>query len=106
MSLYEIYITYVSWGNGGKDRPVLVFELDNGVASVYSVTSQYTGTGIHEKYYKINDWAEAGLHKQSYVDTSSYFDIPLRFLSNKTSIGRLSFDDKKALLKFLSHEVE
>ena len=104
MNLFEIYISYISWGSGGKLRPVLVFSLENGVASVYSVTSQYANKSeaIRKKFFKIDDWAAAGLDAQSYVDTISYFDIPVSFLQNKTPIGQLTESDKIRLKDFLS----
>jgi hypothetical protein len=31
---FDIFIAYVSWGNGGKNRPVLVLERRDAVVSV------------------------------------------------------------------------
>jgi len=41
MKPFEIYIAYISWGSGGKDRPVLLLIFDDGKATVYPITTQY-----------------------------------------------------------------
>ena len=100
---FELYISYISWGYGGKDRPVLVFSLKDETAFIYTVTSQYETKSdtTRAKYFKINNWSQAGLDKQSYIDTGRYIPIPLSALINKTPIGELSAEDKKRLLEFL-----
>ena len=104
MKPFELYITYISWGSDGKYRPVLVFALKDETAFVYSVTSQYESKSeaIRARYFKINDWVHAGLDKQSYVDTKSYFPVPVSALKNKAPIGELSKEDKLRLLDFLT----
>lgn len=106
MKPFQIYITYVSWGSGGKRRPVLVFSLTEETAFVYAVTSQYETKSktMQAKYFKINNWSHAGLVRLSYVDTSSYFRIPLSFLGEKAPIGELSANDKLRLLEFLTQK--
>lgn len=39
MKPFEIFIVYISWGSGGKSRPVLAFMLDENKISVYPITS-------------------------------------------------------------------
>ena len=104
MNLFDIYIYYISWESGGKPRPVLVFSLQDEIASVYAVTSQYAkkSNAIRAGFFKINDWASAGLDVESYIDTINYFDIPVSLFKNKKPIGALTETDKKRLIEFLS----
>jgi len=108
MKLFELYISYISWGNDGKHRPVLVFTLRDELAFVYAVTSQYENKSeaIREKYFKIDDWNYAGLDKQSYIDTGSYFPVPISALKNRPPIGQLSANDKQKLLEYLMKQVK
>ena len=103
MKPFEIYISYISWGSDGKRRPVLVFDLKDETAYVHPITSQYESKSeaIRARYFKINDWTHAGLDKQSYVDTKSYFPIPVSALKDKAPIGELSVEDKKRFLEFV-----
>ena len=41
MELFEIYIAYISWGNDGKKRPVMIAELSEEIVSIYGITSKY-----------------------------------------------------------------
>jgi len=41
MNPFEIFITYISWGSGGKKRPALVLLPDSDGVSVYPITTQY-----------------------------------------------------------------
>jgi hypothetical protein len=104
MKLFELYISYISWGSDGKWRPVLVFALKDEQAFVYVVTSQYESKSqeMRTKYFKINDWDYAGLDKQSYIDTKNYFSLPISMLKNKVPIGQLSAKDKQNLLEYLT----
>ena len=107
MKLFEFYISYISWGSDGKYRPVLVFSLKDDVAFVYPVTSQYENKSetIRAKYFKINDWPQAGPDKQSYVDTGICFSVPISALRNKTPMVQLSVEDTPRLINFLSKRV-
>ena len=91
-------------GKRRKTTSRIGFSLKNGIASVYSVTSQYASKSapIRERFFKIDEWASAGLDVQSYVDTISYFDIPVSLLKNQTPIGKLSEADKQNFIEFLS----
>jgi len=68
MNPFEIFIAYVSWGNGGKKRPVLVLQTTEDNISVYTITTQYASKSeaVRAKFFKINDWKLSGLDKQSY----------------------------------------
>jgi len=110
MQPFELYIIYISWGNGasqrsgGKSRPVLVLLINNETISVYPVTTQYKNKSdfIKARYFKINDWLQAGLKKQSYIDTGILLNFPISVIKNKKPIGKLTIADKKRLLAFLT----
>jgi len=72
MSPYEIYIIHLSWGSGGKMRPVMAFVVDEGTVDIYQITTKYKNKSkeIKALYFKIIDWAQAGLDRESYVDTA------------------------------------
>jgi len=101
---FDIYIAYVSWADGGKTRPVLIIEQRETVVFVFNVTTQYEGKteAVRSKYFKINDWQQAGLEKQSYVDTNSVRDLPPVALEGKAKIGKLTKADVQKLVEFLS----
>jgi hypothetical protein len=104
---FELYISYVSWGGDGKYRPVLVFSLKDETVFVYSVTSQFESKSeaIRARYFKINDWMQVGLDKQSYVDTGIYFPVPVSALKDKAPIGELTAEDKQKLLDFITKKM-
>jgi len=104
MEPFELFITYISWGSGGKPRPVLVLLINEDTISVYPVTTQYENKNefIKAQYFKINDWLQAGLDRQSYIDTGILLTFPISVIKNKKPIGRLTIEDKKRLLAFLT----
>ena len=104
MNIFDIYITYVSWGNSGKKRPVLILEQQKTFVSVFNITTQYENKSeaIRAKYFKINDWQQAGLVKQSYVDTNAVRELPTAIFDGKTEIGMLTENDIYRLIEFLS----
>jgi len=108
MRPFEIFIVYISWGIGGKSRPVLAFLLNDDKISVYPITSQYDdkSTAIRARYFKINEWSQAGLDKQSYVDTGILINLPVAVVDAKKTIGELSAKDKHRLLEFLIKPLE
>ncbi|MCL2574303.1 MAG: hypothetical protein FWE34_07125 [Defluviitaleaceae bacterium] len=71
MHPFEIYIAFLSWGDGGKDRPVLILRCGNDGILVYPITTQYESKSetIKYKLFEIKDWELSGLHKVSYIDT-------------------------------------
>jgi hypothetical protein len=91
-------------GSGGKERPVLIMDLEDGLAAIYNVTSQYESKSeyIRSLYYPIKGWKEAGLAKQSYVDTAKARYVPQKSLESKTPIGTLPEQDKIGLIEFLA----
>jgi hypothetical protein len=100
---FELYISYISWGTGGKRRPVLVFSRKDATVFVYAITSRYENKpeSIRVKYFRIHDWQQAGLGKPSYIDTGTYFPISAASFAHKP-IGRLTVEDKERLIGFLS----
>ena len=105
MKPFDIFITNMSWGNGDKHRPVLVFIIDENNVEIYRITTQYENksSDIKALYFKIDDWKQAGLVKQSYVDIGTLITLPNDIFKNKTSIGKLTENDKQRLLEFLSN---
>ena len=105
MKVFEIFITHISWGSGGKSRPVLVLSLRDNNLSVYPITTQYENKSksIQTKYFRITDWYQAGLAKQSYIDTGTLIKLPISVINNKKAIGRLTIADKQMLLDFLAN---
>jgi mRNA interferase MazF len=101
---FELFIANISWGGGGKNRPVLVLLLSEDTISVYPVTTQYENKSesIKSRYFKINDWSQAGLDRQSYIDTGILLDLPLSVIKGKKPIGKLTIVDKKRLLAFFT----
>ena len=104
MDPFDIFITWVSWGSGGKSRPVLVVQINVNTISIYPITTQYENKNksIQAQYFKINDWHQAGLDKQSYIDTGTLLELPLAVINNKRPIGKLTTVDMQRLLVFLT----
>jgi hypothetical protein len=104
MDIFDIFIAYISWGNKGKNRPVLVLEKQDAIVSVFGITTQYESKSpsVRAKYYKIVNWQQAGLSKQSYIDTNTVLDLPTSALDNKSPIGELTKNDIQKLIEFLS----
>ena len=86
-----------------KKRPVLVLEQQGAVVFVFNITTQYANKSeiIRRKYYKIVDWQQAGLDKQSYIDTNVIRDLPMAALDGRAAIGKLTDADVKRLVDFI-----
>jgi hypothetical protein len=104
MRQFDIYITYVSWGDSGKTRPVLSLDPRESVVAVFNITTQYEGKSdaIRAGYFTINDWKQAGLERQSYIDTNTVWDMPTALFDGKKEIGKLTAADETRLIEFLS----
>jgi hypothetical protein len=104
MKPFDIFIIYMSWDGGGKDRPVLMFIVGDDAVDVYQITTKYEdkSESIRAQYFTINDWARAGLDKPSYVDTGTLIDLSTAVFKDKKPIGKLTEGDKLRLLEFLS----
>ena len=57
MDAFDVFITYVSWGDGGKMRPVLILGQQESIVYVFSITTQYENKSeaIRAGYFKIHD---------------------------------------------------
>ena len=104
MNRFEIFITCISWGSGSKKRPILILLINDDSILVYPITTQYENKSkaIKARLFKIKDWAQAGLARQSYIDTGTLIKLPLSAIANREPIGRLTIKDKQKLLNFLS----
>ena len=105
MKPFDIFITYMSWVGGGKMRPVLAYIINYESVFTYQITTQFDNKSeeIRVQYFKINDWVQAGLNVQSYVDTGTLLKLPYLVTKNKTSIGKLTENDKQRLIDFIEN---
>jgi len=108
IKIHDIFVGYVSWSGGGKHRPVLIFGRSKSKATVYNITTKYENKSeeIRSKYFRINDWKQAGLNQQSYIDTVEAVNLPISSIDTENFIGRLTKNDAKELIKFLSENEE
>ena len=102
MKINEIYTAYVSWIKGGKRRPILIVETEEGAFSFFKVTSKYENKSekIKKVYYPLQDWNSEGLYKQSYVDTGSLLRFYVKDVDLKY-VGKLTTRDKRGLARFI-----
>jgi hypothetical protein len=106
MKPFEVYIAFISWGTGGKNRPVLVYAIGNDLVRIYPITTQYESKSeaIRAQYFKITDWTKTGLAMPSYVDTGKRITQPINVFDALRPIGSLTEDDKKRFLTFMSQK--
>jgi mRNA-degrading endonuclease toxin of MazEF toxin-antitoxin module len=110
MNIFDIFIAYVTWGGvanevvGGKKRPVLILEQTAGGVIVFKITAQYDGKSelVRSKYFQINNWQQAGLNQQSYIDTNSTVTLPLSSVDLAHPLGTLTESDVQKLIEFIS----
>ncbi|WP_286028374.1 type II toxin-antitoxin system PemK/MazF family toxin [Ligilactobacillus agilis] len=102
MKINDIYTAYMSWGNKGKRRPVLVAEVKDAAVIVFKITTKYDSKSnyIKNKYYKIADLTSAGLKKTSYIDTVRNYELDLNKVKFQ-KIGCLSTKDINDLNQFI-----
>ena len=101
MNIFDIFIAYVSWDNDGKKRPVLILEQTTSGITVFNITTQYESKSeaIRSKYFKIHDWQQAGLDRQSYIDTNDTITLPPSSVEHP--LGTLTEFDVERLIEFL-----
>jgi hypothetical protein len=110
METFDLYIAYVAWetadGIEGKRRPVMMLGQAEDNVAVYYVTSQYSekSSFIQSKYFPIVDWQQAGLDKQSYIDTVQIRRLAAGDFLDVQPIGKLSELDIIRLQEFLSNK--
>ena len=104
MKIFDIYIAYVSWGSGGKRRPVLILEESTDSVTVFSITTHYESKNeaVRAKYFVISDWQKAGLSRQSYIDTNRTVTLPATAVDSKNPVGRLTATDELRLIEFIA----
>ena len=104
MNIFDIFIAYVSWGDGGKKRPVLILGQRTNSITVFNITTRYKekSEDIRKKYFKINDWQQAGLDRESYIDTNDTITLPLSSVDLANPVGTLTESDVQRLVEFLS----
>ena len=99
---YDIYIDFVSWTGGGKSRPVLILNEGIDRIEVLGITSRFDDKSdcIRSQFFRINDWRQAGLHQESYINTGQTVTLPRSAMERM--VGALSESDTKRLMKFLA----
>ena len=104
MNIFDIFIAYVSWGINGKIRPVLILSQTSNAVKAFNITTRYENKSesVRSKYFKINDWRQAGLSKQSYIDTNDTVTVPLSSVDVAHPVVTLTLPDIQRLLEFLS----
>jgi hypothetical protein len=104
MNPFDVCIAYVSWEDGGKRRPVLLLaKKDEYYVTAFRITSQYADKSeeVKARYLEILDWKQAGLVKQSYIDTITSVRVPIVNIT-LPPIGKLTEHDKLRLLEFIA----
>lgn len=103
MKISEIYTAYVSWGTGGKRRPILIVETEEKAFSFLNVTTKYAQKSpkIKKLYYPLQDWDKEGLNRQSYIDTGNLLRLFTKD-ATLTYVGQLTTRDKLGLAKFIN----
>ena len=112
MNTFDIFIAYVSWGGvvnevgGDKKRLVLILEQTAGGVTVFNITTRYESKSeiIRGKYFKINDWQQAGLAQQSYIDTNQTLTVPLSSIRAARSVGSLTVSDVQKFIEFIRNK--
>jgi len=112
MNIFDIYIAYVSWGGAvnevgsDKKRLVLILEQIADRVTVFNITSRYDCKSeiIRSKYFKINDWHQAGLNQQSYIDTNNTVILPLSSINVTHPVGTLTVSDVQKFIEFMRNK--
>lgn len=79
-----------------KERPVVVYDDRAFVCTSFKVTSQVKNDRYH---MKIQKWKEAGLSKQSWIDTGKVLSVPEDCFIRK--LGSLDQEDILTLMRRL-----
>ena len=109
LSEYDIVVLNVMFsdGIGSKSRPAILVELEDEQIGFFRITSQYENKSeaIKEKYFEIIDYIEAGLKKQSWIDTVMRYYVDDNSLRIRV-IGQLTDSDMRRLEDFLAESVK
>ena len=111
MNTFDIFIAYVSWGGvvnevgGDKKRLVLILEQTAGGVTVFNITTRYECKSeiLRSKYFKINDWQQAGLNQLSYIDTNKTLTLPLSSVGVSRPVGTLTESDVQKFIEFMKN---
>lgn len=103
---------YFDDGINGKQRPVLIARLKpDSIGVGFAITSQYDDhiQTKRQNYYKLIDWKQEGLVKQSYIDFGSGQAVDLTLpheyyghLSNRDILGLINAMEEQAM--WLQHD--
>lgn len=108
MEPMDIYIANVPFDerDDSKVRPALVIEVGRECVMVFKITSQYQhkSAQIKQLYYSIQNWQDAGLKKQSYVDTHKLYRLNKKLVFSKKPIGKLTALDRLGLFRFIQQQ--
>ncbi|MDR1868466.1 MAG: hypothetical protein LBQ82_00615 [Treponema sp.] len=112
MNIFDIVIAYVSWGGVvnevGSDRKrlVLILEQTAGGVTVFNITTRYDGKNeiIRSKYFKIDDWQQAGRSQPSYIDTNKTITLPLSSVGVSHPVGKLTESDVQKFVEFIRNK--
>ena len=108
MKPMDIYIANVPFDerDDSKVRPALVIEVGRECVMVFKITSQYQhkSAQIKQLYYSIQNWQDAGLKKQSYVDTHKLYRLNKKLVFSKKPIGKLTALDRLGLFRFIQQQ--
>lgn len=103
----EIYLAEIPYEdrNQVKYRPALVVSVGRDDVTVFKITSKYRSKSerIKKYYYPIQEWQQAGLNRQSYVDTHRTFTLPQRIVFKKPPLGKLTISDTINLFEFIKN---
>ena len=105
MNTNEIYISSIIWGGIKKRRPVLIIGDNLNEITCFRITTHHQSVlkGKLIKYFIINDWQQAGLNKQSYIDPSFTLTF-MKTAIGENPIGKLSVEDEVRLVDFINNQ--
>ncbi|MDR0854114.1 MAG: hypothetical protein LBN34_07080 [Clostridiales Family XIII bacterium] len=101
MNVFEIYLVYLSWGEGGKVRPVLVMDIKEDHIFIYGITSvspDKKSKKIADRYVPIQDWKASGLNLPSWIDINTRIALPAGETSSLRFVGKLTIRDANRLI--------
>ena len=104
MNTFEIYISSIIWGGIKKRRPVLIIKSNLKEITCFRITTHHQTNieGKVIKYFILNDWQQAGLNEQLYIDTSFTVTLPQAAI-DVSPIGKLSVEDEVRLIDFINN---
>jgi len=85
----------------------LILEQIAGGVTVFNITTRYEDKSktIRSNYFKINDWQQAGLNQQSYVDTNRTVTLPLSSVGVAHPVGTLTVSNVQKFIEFIRNKL-